>query len=222
MGIEVSSWIKESPAGAFSNTPAKDFKKARYSDLPLGALAQTTSWAHQLNCRCREATLLSTGESSNTQCPRWGAKCKLTPARCLSPWAMSGWNKVQPFSRNLVLDPMMCVEVSPVIYCWYLSTSCTISGSFPARNYILCPWREIGKLGSEDQGPCLRSLSMASCTYLLWPYLQVMGPQEGNSMLLILAEPDQVSWTETCSTGTHQKCLAPGWNTGNPQPGNGH
>ena len=44
--------------------------------------------------------------------------------------------RVQPLSRTLVSEPMLCVEVSPTISCWYRSTSHTSSGSVPASFFF--------------------------------------------------------------------------------------
>lgn len=48
------------------------------------------------------------------------ATSTLTPALHLSPRATPEWNRVQAFSRSLVPEPMLCVEVSPTISRWYL------------------------------------------------------------------------------------------------------
>lgn len=43
------------------------------------------------------------------------------------------WDRVQPLSNRLVPEPKLCLQVSPTISSWYLSTSRTSSASFPSR-----------------------------------------------------------------------------------------
>lgn len=43
------------------------------------------------------------------------------------------WDRVQPLSNRLVPEPKLCLQVSPTISSWYLSTSRTSSAFFPSR-----------------------------------------------------------------------------------------
>ncbi|KAK0136677.1 hypothetical protein N1851_027150 [Merluccius polli] len=72
--------------------------------------AQTTVRIRPPTRRRREATLSSTGVNSNILAPSRGAISIATPARRLSPVATPEWKRVQPLSRRLVPEPLLCVE----------------------------------------------------------------------------------------------------------------
>ncbi|KAK0154873.1 putative uncharacterized transposon-derived protein F52C9.6 [Merluccius polli] len=95
--------------------------------------AQTTVRIRPPTRRRREATFSSTGVNSNILAPSRGAISIATPARRLSPVATPEWKRVQPLSRRLVPEPLLCVEVRPTISSRNFSTSRTSSGSFPTR-----------------------------------------------------------------------------------------
>ena len=44
--------------------------------------------------------------------------------------------RIQPLSKSLVLDPVLCVEVSPITSSCYHFTSCTCSSLFSARKVM--------------------------------------------------------------------------------------
>jgi len=83
-------------------------------------------------CSRMEVTLSFTGENSNTAVLSRGLVSIPTPAWRLTPWATPEKERVQPLSRSLVPEPVLCMKVSPTISSWYRSTSRTSSGSFPA------------------------------------------------------------------------------------------
>jgi len=105
-------------------------------------------------------------------------------------------DKVKPFSRSLVPEPALCMEVSPNISSWYRSTSHTSSGSFPASEVTfhvprasLCCWRSAPPGPLPGLPPGLHS-TRPRCLSLL-----VEGPQGGCTMLFVRAEPDRALWT---------------------------
>jgi len=183
----------ESAGSALSRTPLTDSKKAGYYELGFGALAQTTVRALLLATgRRREATLLFSGEYSNTLALSRGLVSIPTPARQLSPWATPEKNRVQPFSRSLVPEPALCLEVSPTRSSWYCSTSCTSSGSFPASEVTfhvprasLCCRRSARPGPLPGQPPGLHSTRRRCLS--LW----VVGPQGGCSMFFLQTEPER-------------------------------
>ena len=133
--------------------------------------------------RRREATLSSTGVNSNIQAPSRGAISIATPARRLSPVATPEWKRVQPLSRRLVPEPLLCVEVRPTISSRNFSTSRTSSGSFPTREVTFhVPRASFCSRGSDRQGPRLRPLPSSQCTRPLWPLLLVVSRREGGPM----------------------------------------
>ncbi len=91
---------------------------------------------YQPFCSHTEVILLFTGENSSTVVLSQGLVSIPTPTWLLSPWASPQKDKVQCLSRSLVPEPVLCMEVSSDISCWYRSTSRTSSGSFPAREVM--------------------------------------------------------------------------------------
>ncbi|KAK0132085.1 hypothetical protein N1851_033120 [Merluccius polli] len=142
--------------------------------------AQTTVRIRPPTQRRREATLSSTGVNSNIQAPSQGAVSIATPARRLSPVATPEWKRVQPLSRRLVPEPLLCVEVRPTISSRNFSTLRTSSGSFPTREVTFhIPRASFCSRGSDRQGPCLRPLPSSHCTRPLWPLPLVVSLREG-------------------------------------------
>ncbi|KAK0139215.1 hypothetical protein N1851_024142 [Merluccius polli] len=142
--------------------------------------AQTTVRIRPPTQRRREATLSSTGVNSNIQAPSQGAVSIATPARRLSPVAIPEWKRVQPLSRRLVPEPLLCVEVRPTISSRNFSTLRTSSGSFPTREVTFhIPRASFCRRGSDRQGPCLRPLPSSHCTRPLWPLPLVVSLREG-------------------------------------------
>ena len=115
-----------------------------------------------------EATLSFTGENSNTEAPAWR----------LTPWAAPEKERVQPLSRCLVPEPVLCVEVSPTISSWCRSTSRTSSVSFPASEVTFHIPRTSRRCWvSTRPGPRLCLPPGSQCTRPLWLSLQVVSPQ---------------------------------------------
>ncbi len=139
--------------------------------------------------RCRETTFSFTGVNSNTWRLSWGAISKPTPARRLSPWATPEWWRVHPLLRSVVPEPQPCVEVIPTISSWNLSTSRTISGSFPASEVTFhVPRASFRVQGSGCRGPRLRLPPDPLSTGPLRSLLQVVSPREGGPTSLLRAE----------------------------------
>ncbi|KAK0151297.1 hypothetical protein N1851_007562 [Merluccius polli] len=152
--------------------------------------AQTTVRIRPPTRRRREATLSSTGVNSNTLAPSRGAISIATPARRLSPVATPEWKRVQPLSRRLVPEPLLCVEVRPTISSRNFSTSRTSSGSFPTREVTFhVPRASFCSRGSDRQGPRLRPPPSSHCTRPLWPLLLVVSRQEGGPTSSFRAVP---------------------------------
>ncbi|KAK0148977.1 hypothetical protein N1851_010584 [Merluccius polli] len=152
--------------------------------------AQTTVRIRPPTRRRREATLSSTGVNSNTLAPSRGAISIATPARRLSPVATPEWKRVQPLSRRLVPEPLLCVEVRPTISSRNFSTSRTSSGSFPTREVTFhVPRASFCSRGSDRQGPRLRPPPSSHCTRPLWPLLLVVSRREGGPTSSFRAVP---------------------------------
>ncbi|KAF7644025.1 hypothetical protein LDENG_00229370, partial [Lucifuga dentata] len=133
MSIEVppSKTMESSGGGALSRIPPRVSKKAQYSELPFAAnYSQSPLCNMKLH---RGSPLVHRGQLQN-----FGAQpgtCEY-PHTCQAPLTLSNSRKGESpasLSRHLVPQPVLCVEVSPTISSWYLSTSCTSSGYFPAR-----------------------------------------------------------------------------------------
>ncbi|KAK0145234.1 hypothetical protein N1851_015856 [Merluccius polli] len=152
--------------------------------------AQTTVRIRPPTRRRREATLSSTGVNSNILAPSRGAISIATPARRLSPVATPEWKRVQPLSRRLVPEPLLCVEVRPTISSRNFSTSRTSSGSFPTREVTFhVPRASFCSRGSDRQGPRLRPPPSSHCTRPLWPLLLVVSRREGGPTSSFRAVP---------------------------------
>ncbi|KAK0132160.1 hypothetical protein N1851_033046 [Merluccius polli] len=152
--------------------------------------AQTTVRIRPPTRRRREATLSSTGVNSNTLAPSRGAISIATPARRLSPVATPEWKRVQPLSRRLVPEPLLCVEVRPTISSRNFSTSRTSSGSFPTSEVTFhVPRASFCSRGSDRQGPRLRPPPSSHCTRPLWPLLLVVSRREGGPTSSFRAVP---------------------------------
>ncbi|KAK9542918.1 hypothetical protein VZT92_000740 [Zoarces viviparus] len=170
-----------------------------------------------------EVTLTFSGENSNTAALSRGLVSIPTPARPLSAWATPEKDKVQPLSRSLLPEPMLCVEVSPTISSSYRSASCTSSGSFPSSEVTfhlprasLCCRRSAHPGLPPDPPPGLH------CTRPRCLSLRVVGPQGGCSMVFIRAEPDRAPWAKARPPDAHLRApllgLAPGGCPGFPGP----
>ncbi|KAK0140496.1 hypothetical protein N1851_022532 [Merluccius polli] len=152
--------------------------------------AQTTVRIRPPTRRRREATLSFTGVNSNILAPSRGAISIATPARRLSPVATPEWKRVQPLSRSLVPEPLLCVEVRPTISSRNFSTSRTSSGSFPTREVTFhVPRASFCSRGSDRQGPRLRPPPSSHCTRPLWPLLLVVSRREGGPTSSFRAVP---------------------------------
>ncbi|KAK0137965.1 hypothetical protein N1851_025840 [Merluccius polli] len=156
--------------------------------------AQTTVRIRPPTRRRREATLSSTGVNSNILAPSRGAIIA-TPARRLSPVATPEWKRVQPLSRRLVPEPLLCVEVRPTISSRNFSTSRTSSGSFTTREVTFhVPRASFCSRGSDRQGPRLRPPPSSHCTRPLWPLLLVVSRREGGPTSSFRAVPGRAPW----------------------------
>ncbi|KAK0151079.1 hypothetical protein N1851_007770 [Merluccius polli] len=152
--------------------------------------AQTTVRIRPPTRRRREAILSSTGVNSNILAPSRGAISIATPARRLSPVATPEWKRVQPLSRRLVPEPLLCVEVRPTISSRNFSTSRTSSGSFPTREVTFhVPRASFCSRGSDRQGPRLRPPPSSHCTRPLRPLLLVVSRREGGPTSSFRAVP---------------------------------
>ncbi|KAK0146532.1 hypothetical protein N1851_014139 [Merluccius polli] len=173
--------------------------------------AQTTVRIRPPTRRRREATLSSTGVNSSILAPSRGAISIATPARRLSPVATPEWKRVQPLSRRLVPEPLLCVEVRPTISSRNFSTSHTSSGSFPTREVTFhVPRASFCSRGSDRQGPCLRPPPSSHCTRPLWPLLLVVAavPQKPRPQLHTDdAEDEEDKEAEEQHIAQHGQCV---------------
>ncbi|KAK0132992.1 hypothetical protein N1851_031638 [Merluccius polli] len=168
--------------------------------------AQTTVRIRPPTRRRREATLSSTGVNSNILAPSRGAISIATPARRLSPVATPEWKRVQPLSRRLVPEPLLCVEVRPTISSRNFSTSRTSSGSFPTREVTFhVPRASFCSRGSDCQGPRLRPPPSSHCTRPLWPLLLVVSRREGGPTSSFRAVPGRAP----CRVSAHEDRTVP-------------
>ncbi|KAK0155241.1 hypothetical protein N1851_002432 [Merluccius polli] len=169
--------------------------------------AQTTVRIRPPTQRRREATLSSTGVNSNIQAPSQGAVSIATPARHLSPVATPEWKRVQPLSRRLVPEPLLCVEVRPTISSRNFSTLRTSSGSFPTREVTFhIPRASFCSRGSDHQGPRLRPLPSSHCTRPLWPLPLVVSLREGGPTSSLRSVPGR---SVPVPMGPSHQALAP-------------
>ncbi len=104
-----------------------------------------------------------------------------------------------------------CVEVIPTISSRNLSTSRTISGSFPASEVTFHVPRAIFRVqGSGCLGPRLRLPPDPLSTGPLRSLLQVVSPQEGGPTSLLRAEPGRTPWVEARPPGARIRAPTPG------------
>uniref|UniRef100_A0A3Q1CWI0 Uncharacterized protein n=1 Tax=Amphiprion ocellaris TaxID=80972 RepID=A0A3Q1CWI0_AMPOC len=149
-----------------------------------------------------------------------------TPARRLSPLATPEWKRVQPLSRGLVPEPLLCVEVRPTISSRNFSASHTSSGSFPAREVTFhVPRASLCSRGSVRQAPRPWPPPNTHGTGPLWPLLRVVGLLEGGPTSLLRAVPGRAPWEEARPPDALHRApppgLAPGGDPGDPHPGKG-
>ncbi|XDV12288.1 hypothetical protein PO909_000994 [Leuciscus waleckii] len=107
----------------------------------------------------------------------------------------------------------------PTISSWYLSTSRTISGSFPASEVTFhVPRASFRVQGSGCRGPRLQLPPDPLSTGPLRSLLQVVSPREGGPTSLLWAEPGRTSWGEARPPGARIRAptpgLAPRWGPG--------
>lgn len=88
---------------------------------------------HSSTQMCREQTLSSTWKSPNVQAASQRDARIPTPAWSFSPRACPDWERLQPLSRRLALEPKTRLQVSLTISSQYLSTSHTSWNFFPTR-----------------------------------------------------------------------------------------
>ncbi|KAK0148965.1 hypothetical protein N1851_010649 [Merluccius polli] len=198
--LKSPSRTRESPEGALSSTPSKESKKGTNNSQDPSPHPKAEG-GYPLVYRGK---LQHTGTKP-------GAISIATPAWRLSPVATPEWKRVQPLSRRLVPEPLLCVEVRPTISSRNFSTSRTSSGSFPTREVTFhVPRASFCSRGSDRQGPRLRPPPSSHCTRPLWPLLLVVSRREGGPTSSFRAVPGRAPWVQARPPGARPRAPPPG------------
>ena len=120
--------------------------------MPLQVSLSLATWALKSLRRRRESQKLHSPVLPLWTPKRMDKKRIATPACRLSLSTTPELKRVQPLSRWLFPEPLLCVEVRPTIPSQNFSISCT--SSFPNQTFHV-PRTSFCSQGLDRQGPCL-------------------------------------------------------------------